>query len=177
MEAISKAHETSQVVTMSNTPSIIRAMLAPLTDEQIAWKPSSERWSIAEVLAHLEDVELHVLGLRARRIATEDNPLLENYDQNEESAKGTYSGRDGRDLLESFCRAREDSLQWIKGLSPGDWQRTGRHSEVGEIRLEQVMNMWAFHDLAHIRQVAELIRAAVFWDGIGSLQHYYSVNP
>ncbi|MCI0491122.1 MAG: DinB family protein [Blastocatellia bacterium] len=177
MEAITKAEETAQVKTLENTPAILQAMLAPLTNEHLDWKPSAERWSISEVLAHLEDVELRVTGLRARRIATEDNPLLESYDQIEEAAKGTYSGRDGREQLERFCRARQESLQWLKGLSPGDWQRTGRHPEVGLIRLEQIMNLWAFHDLGHIRQVAELVRAISFWDGIGSLQRYYSVNP
>jgi hypothetical protein len=53
----------------------------------------------------------------------------------------------------------------------------GRHPEVGTIRLSQTLNLWAFHDLGHIKQIAELYRAQAFWGGIGSLQKYYSINP
>ena len=48
---------------------------------------------------------------------------------------------------------------------------------MGEITIAQLMSLWAFHDLGHLRQIAELVRAAQFWDGIGSLQRYYSVRP
>jgi hypothetical protein len=62
-------------------------------------------------------------------------------------------------------------------MKPSDWKRRGRHPAVGEVELSQLLSLWAFHDLGHIRQVAELVRAVSFWDGIGSLQVYYSVHP
>jgi hypothetical protein len=95
----------------------------------------------------------------------------------EEYAKGTYSGKDGRQQLEQFCEERETSLAFLRQLPREAWQRTGRHPEVGVIQLSQILNLWAFHDLGHIRQIAELYRARTFWDGIGSLQRYYSINP
>lgn len=177
MEAILKTEETTQAKALAATPGILQAMLAALTAEQLIWKPSADRWSIAEVLAHLEDVELRVIGLRARRIATEDVPLLKSYDQNAEFADGTYSSEDGREQLVRFCRVRQETIEWLGQLPADAWQRTGRHPEVGIIKLEQLMNLWAFHDLGHTRQIAELVRAICFWDGIGSLQRYYSVNP
>ena len=48
---------------------------------------------------------------------------------------------------------------------------------MGEVELSQILSLWAFHDLSHIPQVAELVKALSFWDGIGSLQVYYSVRP
>jgi hypothetical protein len=48
---------------------------------------------------------------------------------------------------------------------------------VGEVDFTQLLSLWAFHDLSHMRQIAELVKAASFWDGIGSLQVYYSVTP
>jgi hypothetical protein len=48
---------------------------------------------------------------------------------------------------------------------------------VGEVELSQLLSLWSFHDLGHIRQIAELVKAVSFWEGIGSLQVYYSVHP
>lgn len=166
-----------QVHTLAATPTILESILELATAEQLSWKPSAERWSIAEVLAHLVDVEVRNLRYRARKITEEDNPTFPSYDQMEEYARGTYSGKDGREQLMRFRQEREQSLAFLDQLPAAAWQRSGRHPEVGEIRLSQVLNLWAFHDLGHTRQIAELYRAQAFWDGIGSLQVYYSINP
>jgi hypothetical protein len=165
------------MATLAATPTIFRAMLELATPEQLSWKPSTERWSISEVLAHLVDVETRNLRHRVRKIAQEDNPTFPSYDQMEEYGKGTYSGKDGREQLERFFQEREQSLAFLDQLPAPAWDRKGRHPEVGEIRLSQVVNLWAFHDLGHTKQIAELYRAQAFWEGIGSLQVYYSINP
>ena len=169
--------ETPQVKLLKATPGTLRSMLSVLTPEQMTWNPSAGRWSVSEVIAHMLDVERRNIRLRAQLIANEDNPTFTDYDQNAEYAKGTYSGREGGEVFEEFCREREASLTWLETLPLESWQRPGRHHDVGEIRLVNMINLWAFHDLGHIRQIAELTRAQVCWDGMGPMQHYYSVNP
>jgi hypothetical protein len=39
------------------------------------------------------------------------------------------------------------------------------------------MNEWAFHDLGHIRQIAELFRARAFFPVMGPLQAGYVIRP
>lgn len=166
-----------QVQLIKSTPGVLDSLLAPLTDAQLAWKPTPDRWSISEVIAHMLDVERRNIRLRCQLMVNEDNPTFTDYDQLAEYAKGTYSGRDGREVFAEFCREREASVAWLESLPPEAWQRPGRHHEVGAVRLENSINLWAFHDLGHIRQIAELVRAQVCWDGMGPMQHYYSINP
>lgn len=163
--------------TLAATPGILKAMLAPATSEQLGWKPSADRWSIAEVLTHLIHTEENTVGLRVRRIVEEEQPVIVSYDQMEEYAKGTYSGCEGRAELDRFAQVREASLKWLRKVPEASFDRTGKHPECGTIRAREVLNLWAFHDLGHLRQIAELCRARMFWDGIGSLQRYYSVKP
>jgi len=163
--------------TLEATPRLLETILAPAASAHFDWKPSATRWSISEVLAHLVVVEEKVLGLRVRRIETEDLPLLESYDQNEQAALGVYSGFDGRERLAAFARARSETLAWLRRIPAARWTREARHPEVGVVRMSQFLHLWAFHDLGHLRQITELFRAQAFWDGIGSLQRYYSVNP
>ena len=51
------------------------------------------------------------------------------------------------------------------------------HREVGPITLAQMLNEWALHDLGHIRQIAELVRARKYLAGAGPLASFYQLKP
>lgn len=162
---------------LSDTPKALENLCALTTPEKLLWKPSPERWSVCEVLNHLIDVEKLAVALRAKRTLEEEMPLFVDYDRDARYAAGAYANDDGEMALENFRKAREESLLWLDAVKPSDWLRRGRHPAVGEVDFTQLLSLWAFHDLSHIRQVTELVKAASFWDGIGSLQVYYSVHP
>jgi hypothetical protein len=147
------------------------------TPDQLVWKPTPERWSICEILNHLTDVEKLNAGLRVQRMLNESLPSFEDYDQAARYKQGAYANDDGLRGLESFCETRLSSLQWLEGITPEAWERRGRHPDVGEITIRQVLSLWSFHDLSHIRQISEILKAQCFWDDIGSLQKYYRVDP
>jgi hypothetical protein len=50
------------------------------------------------------------------------------------------------------------------------------HSEKGKVTLDEVLHEWAMHDLGHIRQIAELVRARL-QPGAGPLGTYYNLHP
>jgi len=83
---------------LEQTPSSSKKILLDAPDSTLSWKPASDRWSISEVLAHLADVE-QANRDRTRRMAQEDSPKLESYDQNAIYASGKYSGGSGRERL------------------------------------------------------------------------------
>jgi hypothetical protein len=163
--------------TLEATPGILRGLLASVTEEQAIWKPAPNRWSIAEVLEHMSHVEGHGFRLRAERMVTEDNPELEIYDQEALSAAGQYSGRDVEDSFDHFEEQRENNVAWLTGLPARTLSRTGKHRELGTITLGELMNEWAFHDLGHIRQISEIVRALVYYPNMGGFTKYYRVNP
>jgi hypothetical protein len=165
------------IATLEATPEILRGLLASVTEEQTAWKPAPDRWSIAEVLEHLSHVEGHGFRLRVERMVKEDNPELEVYDQEALSAAGQYSGRAVEDSFDHFEEQREDNVAWLTSLPARVLSRTARHEELGTITVEQLMNEWAFHDLGHVRQIAEIVRALVYFPKLGPFTKYYSVKP
>ncbi|HWQ03137.1 MAG TPA: DinB family protein, partial [Candidatus Nitrosotenuis sp.] len=75
---------------LEQTPIIIEKILICAGRDALLWKPSAERWSISEVLAHLAEVETVFCG-RARSMVEQENPALEAYDQNAAYAAGKYS--------------------------------------------------------------------------------------
>jgi hypothetical protein len=51
------------------------------------------------------------------------------------------------------------------------------HRQAGEITLNQMLHEWALHDLGHIRQIAELVRARKYLQGAGPLGNSYQLKP
>ncbi|MGH9388514.1 MAG: DinB family protein [Vicinamibacteria bacterium] len=168
---------TPHIRCLKDTPTALQNLAALTTTDKLLWKPAQDRWSICEVLNHLTDVENLAVGLRAKRVVEEDVPLFVDYDREARYRAGAYANDDGERALARFLEVRKASVAWLEKMKPSDWKRRGKHPVVGEVELTQLLSLWAFHDLGHIRQVAELVKAVSFWDGIGSLQVYYSVRP
>jgi hypothetical protein len=161
---------------LEQTPIIIEKIVFAATDEQMQWKPAMDRWSIAEVLGHLADAEVLAFRERVRVMMEQNNPPIESYDQNAAYNAGKYMGR-GRENLKKFCHERDRSLSFLRYVSPSVLARKGQHAKIGPITVGQIMNEWAFHDLGHIRQIAELFRAHAFYPYSGPFQQFYTVKP
>ena len=162
---------------LEQTPIIIEKMISGATNDHLRWKPSKDRWSISEVLAHLADVDVAVFRARIQRMLDEKDPLFENYDHEAAYAAGKYSSGEGRDRLKEFCHERDRSLSVLRHAPASLLSRTGRHAVLGPITAAQMMNSWASHDLGHIRQIAELYRACAFFPSLGPFQRYYALKP
>src|SRR5215472_1460965 len=161
---------------LEQTPIIIEKIIWAANEDQLRWKPSMDRWSIGEVLAHLADVEVVGFRERVQQMLEQKNPALRAYDQNAAYQSGKYAGK-AREHLKQFCHERDRTLSWLRYVPIEAMGRTGEHEEAGKVTVGQVLNEWACHDLGHIRQIAELYRARAFYPSIGALQRYYSLKP
>lgn len=162
---------------MAATPDIFRALLAGISDKQAYWKPTPDRFSIAELLEHLSHVEAHCFRIRFDGILAMDDPEFEPYDQNAFYAQGAYSNRDAEESLAHWEEQREDNLEFLRGLEAKVLSRTGRHTVFGSFTLANLLNEWALHDLGHVRQLAELVRAQLYYPEIGPFRVEYKLKP
>ena len=162
---------------LESTPEILRLLMGGLSEEDTKWKVAANRWSIAEVLEHLSHVEGHCFRARVELMVSQDNPAIEPYDQDAYYAAGQYSGRDAEDSFDHFEEQRELNLEYLRELPDAAGNRTGVHGKLGAMTVSDLMNEWAFHDLGHVRQIAEIIRALKYYPGMGAFQKFYKVNP
>jgi hypothetical protein len=157
------------------TPEILRGIMAEVSDEDARWKPAPDRFSIAEVLAHLSHSEGHCYRARVERFLSEDLPLFEPDDA--QMYLDLYRDADPEEQFGDFEDQRESNLELLRGLAPGSGARRARHRAAGEITLSQMLHEWALHDLGHVRQVAELVRARRYLAGAGPLGDEYRLKP
>ncbi len=157
------------------TPEILRGLMAELSDEDARWKPAPDRFSVAEVLAHLSHSEGHCYRMRLDRFMSE--PLPEFDPDDAQMYLDLYRNADPEDAFDYFEEQREMNIEYLRGLPPDAGERKALHREYGEITLSEMLHEWALHDLGHIRQIAELVRARKYLAGAGSMGRSYKLNP
>ncbi|MBZ5621962.1 MAG: DinB family protein [Acidobacteriia bacterium] len=157
------------------TPDILRGLMCEFSDEDARWKPAPDRFSVAEVLAHLSHTEGHCYRLRVDRFLSESLPEFEPDDA--QMHLDLYRNADPEDSFDHFEEQRETNVEFLRDLPPGSGDRRARHREAGEITLAQMLHEWALHDLGHVRQIAELVRARKYLAGAGALGESYQLKP
>jgi hypothetical protein len=88
-----------------------------------------------------------------------------------------YRNADPEQAVANFADQRESNVELLRGLPAAAGHRKALHREAGEITLSQMLHEWALHDLGHVRQVAELVRARKYLTGAGPLGHEYRLKP
>ncbi|MBK9090189.1 MAG: DinB family protein [Holophagales bacterium] len=157
------------------TPEILRGLMTELTEEDARWKPAPDRFSVAEVLAHLSHSEGQCYRMRLDRFLAETRPEFEPDDA--QMYLDLYKDADPESAFDQFEEQREENVEYLRGLSAGAGARVALHKEYGEITLSQMLNEWALHDLGHICQIAELARARRYAAGAGPMAVSYNLKP
>lgn len=135
-------------------PAQLRQAVAGLTPEQLCARPIAGKWSTLEVVCHLADFE-PILADRMKRIIALDKPLLMGADENCFAAVLRYHDRDVEEELRLIELTRSQMGRILKGLKSSDWERTGIHSERGELTLRQVVETATRHIPHHVRFIEE----------------------
>jgi len=160
---------------LEETPSILRALMCELSHDDTLWKPAPGRFSVAEVLAHLSHAEGYCYRMRVDRFLAEELPEFEPDDAR--MHLDLYRNADAEDSFDHFEDQRETNVEYLRTLPASAGERRARHREAGVITLRQMLHEWLLHDLGHIRQVAELVRARKHWEAAGPLGEGYELKP
>jgi hypothetical protein len=157
------------------TPAILRGLMCEISNEDARWKPEPDRFSIAEVLAHLSHSEGHCYRARVDRFLSEEMPEFEPDDA--QMYLEMYKNGDPEEDFGHFEEQRETNIELLRGLPADAGSRKAKHRAAGEITLSQMLYEWALHDLGHVRQIAELVRARKYLAGAGPLGKDYQLKP
>ena len=157
------------------SPKEIAAAVSGLSDKVLRYKPAPDKWSVQEILAHLEDVEEHGMRARVAAMIGQNEPVLVPFDQEKRLVEMRYNRKDPRRTLASFTRQRQANLKWLRTLKPAQLKRKGIHQTVGEITAGEMIHEWAFHDLGHLKQILEVKRYSL-WPRIGNMRAFYKLS-
>ncbi len=141
----------------SATPKKLARLVKGVSTAKLRKRPAPDKWSVAEILAHLADVEI-VVGWRMRSILGAPGTPIQAFDQDAWVIAGHYAKRDPRKSIEQHRVVREANLALLKSLSPDQWKHYGQHAERGQESIEHIARMVAGHDVNHIQQIERILK-------------------
>jgi hypothetical protein len=142
-----------------SAPAKLAALLKGKTGKQLMRRPVPDKWSVAEIVAHLADAEL-AIAWRIRQILSNNAIPIQAYDQDLWAQTFDYAHRDPRESLATYRTLREANLALLKSVSRKLWDNYGVHQERGNESVSHVVRMVAGHDLNHLQQVEGILKGS-----------------
>jgi hypothetical protein len=160
---------------LATTPEKLTREIGTMTRREMQTRPAPDKWSVQEVLAHLDDLEETGMRARVAAMLEQDKPQLFSFDQLARAKELGYAARDARKSLASLARQRRANIKFLRKIRPSQMKRSGVHPKVGEITVEELITEWAFHDLGHLKQILEIKRYALY-PRIGNMRAFYQLS-
>jgi hypothetical protein len=138
-------------------PKKLALLLKGKTGKQLMRRPAPDKWSVAEIVAHLADAEL-AISWRIRQILSNNAVPIQAYDQAVWAKTFDYARRDPRQSLANFRTLREANVALLKSVPRKLWDNYGVHEERGNESVSHVVRMVAGHDLNHLQQIQRILK-------------------
>ncbi len=143
------------IKTIEETPAKLRNAVQDLTEMQLDTPYRPGGWTIRQVVHHLPDSHINSY-VRFKLALTEDKPTIKTYDEAKwaelEDSKITPV-EVSLSLLESLHK------RWVvllRSMSEKDFHKTVNHPEWGEIRLDRMLALYAWHCKHHLAHITNL---------------------
>ncbi len=147
------------LATLAATPALLRSLLTSLPGE-LTESAAEGDWSPKDVVAHLMLAERNgAIGRIRTIVASSEEPLLQNRDEDDELAQSGTRARPLADLLEEFGELRMEDVAWLRALDEQAMLRSGRHSAVGRVTAGEFLCHAAYHDCLHVAQLAAILQS------------------
>jgi uncharacterized damage-inducible protein DinB len=137
---------------LAAAPRAIRRAIARASSRRLARRPAPREWSATEVLGHLLDAEV-ALAFRIRKLAAEPGGVIVAWDQEKWTDGLRHRRGDARTLLDAYAALRAANVEQVRRFTPAQRAAAGRHPEYGRLRVRQMLEHWAEHDLNHLAQI------------------------
>jgi hypothetical protein len=154
---LSNAQGQDPIKVQSTTNKKLALLIKGVPTTKLRKRPTPDKWSVAEILAHLADVEI-VVGWRMRSILGAPGTPIQAFDQDAWVASGHYDKRHPRESVELHRALRDANLALLKSLTPEQWKQHGLHAERGQESIERIVRMIAGHDVNHIQQIERILK-------------------
>ena len=160
---------------LERSPSVLRALLADLSEEWTTPNEGSDTFSAFDNVAHLAYTERASWIQRAHTILEHGPampfPPLDRFGHYEESR-----GKSMTEVIEEFADLRADNLSTLRSwdLTEQQLSLSGEHPVFGRVSLRQLLATWTTHDLSHLAQISRVI-SRQYREAVGPWRTYLPI--
>ena len=153
MEEYAKQPLAQRLERLARTADDYAAAIRGQSEAALARRPDNKNWAAKEVICHLRDTE-ESFRARFELVLAMDQPrFVPPIDPDRWAEDRQYLRNDAAEALAAFRRRREENLEFLRGLRPEQWKRTGVHPTRGPMSIEDIVTLMAWHDDTHLDQL------------------------
>ncbi len=155
IDQISAAEREQFIEAIAATPAQLRAAVEGLSTEQLDTPYRPEGWTVRQVIHHVPDSHINSY-CRFKLALTEDEPEIKPYD---EARWAELSDSTATPVEVSLALLENLHHRWVtllRAMSEEDFRRAFRHPEIGLVRLDQNVSLYAWHGQHHTAQIVAL---------------------
>ncbi|MBW4438264.1 MAG: DinB family protein [Pleurocapsa minor GSE-CHR-MK-17-07R] len=145
------------IINLERTAHILRAIVENMTAKQsIVLRDGPDGWNSVEIICHMADFD-HIFLTRMKDAVSKDNPTFRVYDVPGRVISENYGGRKIGEALSWFITNRNEMVEWLKTVTPEQFERIGQHPENGQMTVREIAYNTILHDINHIEQILKAI--------------------
>lgn len=152
---LSAAARAGHVGRIAALPERARTAVAGLDDAQLDTPYRDGGWSPRQITHHLADSHLNAF-VRIKLALTEDHPTIKPYDQEGWARQADVTGVPVGASLDILGGLHDRWTRLLRSLSEADFARTVKHPEIGDIDIDFLLQMYAWHGDHHVTQIEQL---------------------
>jgi uncharacterized damage-inducible protein DinB len=141
-----------QMARMERTANDLAAAIKGAPDAKLSKRPDEKNWSAKEIICHLRDTE-EAFMIRFQSVMAMDEPKFLPVDPDRLAIDRQYQRNDAEEALSTFKKRRDESLAFLRGLKPPQWERGGIHPVRGRMTVKDFVGLMAWHDDNHLDQL------------------------
>jgi uncharacterized damage-inducible protein DinB len=135
-------------------PANLREAVRGMNDAQLDTPYRDGGWTVRQLVHHIADSHMNAY-IRFKLGLTEDTPTIKPYDEN------SWAKLKDSSLPVEGSLALIDSLhrRWVAlmfSVAPEDFQKGIKHPERGEMKLDALVSLYAWHGQHHTAHITEL---------------------
>ena len=141
-----------QMARMARTADEFAAEITGVPDALLSRRPDGRNWSAREVVCHVRDIEESFMA-RFQAIMLTDEPTFLPVEPDRWAEERQYQRNDAAEALQAFRTRRDESLRFLRGLQPDQWERGGIHATRGPMSIKDFVGLMVWHDDNHLDQL------------------------
>ena len=139
---------------LERTPRLISDLAQEIGEAGFEKSYATGKWSGRFILAHLADCEVG-FGFRWRQTASTPGLTVQPFDQ--DAWARHYSKLQAKWALGAFITARLWNIEFLKSLPEEAFENSAFHPQLGELTLQNMLEITAGHDVNHLEQLEKLV--------------------
>ena len=152
MEEYAKQPAEQRLTRMERTADELAAAVRGQSAAALARRPDAKNWAATEIICHLRDIE-EAFMTRFEMILATDGARLVGVSPDRWAEERQYLRNDAAEALAAFRKRRDESLAFLRKLTPEQLERAGVHAVRGPMKIDDFVTLMAWHDDNHLDQL------------------------